>query len=485
MNVIRRIAVSALLVGVTACTAYGQTGQYGGPPGSQGQYDPYGRQPTDPYPGSQGQYDPYGGRSADPYYRQPAYGYDRGQAPVVDVGFFYNELSPYGEWVRHPYYGWVWFPRNVLPNWRPYSIGRWVESDYGWTWISDEPFGWATYHYGRWAWDPQIGWLWVPGTDWGPAWVSWQQGNGYVGWAPLPPEVGFQIGVGIRLGGFNLSIGIAPRNYAFVQERRFLDPRIGNYFEPEARNITIIHQTTNITNYTVIDNRVINHGVPVERIERAIGRKAPRLRVVAAPEPLRTGVQRDVISIYRPAESRLKTVGVAPRNNAGLPRLGLKQNRSDEPAPRAARPPAVAPSRQGDAPVPVLVAPRIKPPARQVDERQFQLQQKKLEESQQRQLKALEQIHRQEMARAQETKTDAKALAQRQAAEMKAQQEERQRAEQQLRNRQQIEVKAVQATEEQAKKPAKPPAKKAAKPEKVDKSKGDAKKAEKKPPHSS
>jgi len=480
MSVIR-IAVLTLLVGVLACTAYAQTGQYGSPPGSQGQYDPYGRQPTGPYPGNQGQYDPYN--------RQPVYGYDRGQAPVVDVGFFYNELSPYGEWVRHPYYGWVWFPRNVLPNWRPYSIGRWVESDYGWTWISYEPFGWATYHYGRWAWDPQIGWLWVPGTEWGPAWVSWQQGNGYVGWAPLPPEVGFQIGVGIRLGGFNLSFGIAPRSYAFVQERRFLDPHIENYFEPAARNITIINQTTNITNYTVIDNRVINHGVPVERIEQAVGRKAPRLRVVAAPDPRPTAVQRDVINIYRPAESRLKTVGVAPRNNAGLPVMDRKQTRSDEPAPTAVRPPTAAPSHQGNAPLPVLVAPRTKA-ARAIDQSQFQLEQKKLEQNQQKQLKALEQIHRQEMARAQRTNADAKGLAQRQAAELKAQQEELQRAEQQLRNRQQIEIEAVQATEEQVKKPAEPPGKSAAKPEKVDKSKGDAKKVDnkknaKKPPHSS
>jgi hypothetical protein len=62
-----------------------------------------------------------------------------------------------------------------------------VWSDQGWTWLSDEPYGWATYHYGRWYQDSEIGWAWVPGNDWAPAWVSWQEGNDYVGWAPLPP----------------------------------------------------------------------------------------------------------------------------------------------------------------------------------------------------------------------------------------------------------------------------------------------------------
>src|SRR6185295_12040125 len=211
-----------------------------------------------------------------------------------------------------------WFPRHVYAGWRPYSLGRWVESDYGWTWASDEPFGWATYHYGRWAWDREVGWLWVPGTDWGPAWVAWQQGNGYVGWAPLPPAVGFEIGVGIRLGGFSLSVGIAPRDYAFVEERRFLDPSIGRSFVPEARNVTIIHNTSNVTNYTVIDDRVINHGIALERIEQATGRRAPHLRVGVAANARGVGVQRDVLNVYRPSNRSLGSVRVGRRNNAGL-----------------------------------------------------------------------------------------------------------------------------------------------------------------------
>jgi hypothetical protein len=60
--------------------------------------------------------------------------------------------------------------------------------DYGWFWESSEPFAWAAYHYGRWGYDPEFGWYWVPSNSWAPAWVSWRIGRGRVGWAPIGPE---------------------------------------------------------------------------------------------------------------------------------------------------------------------------------------------------------------------------------------------------------------------------------------------------------
>jgi len=421
-----RIAMMALLLGIVSGMAYGQP---------------------------------------DPYHGQPDNGYAGEAAPTVDVGFFYNELSPYGEWVRHPQYGWSWFPRHVPAGWRPYSLGHWVESDYGWTWASDEPFGWATYHYGRWAWDPELGWLWVPGTDWGPAWVAWQQGNGYVGWAPLPPAVGFDFGVGIRLGGLSLSFGLAPRDYAFVEERRFLDSRVGGYIVPEARNITIIHNTTNITNYTVVNNQVINHGVPIERIEQATGRRAPRFRVATVTNPRGAGVQRDVINVYRPAENRLATVAVARRNNAGLPQAApLPIRQPVAPAPPVKQP-AARSVRPAIAPVPIPVAPRTPLAPQVVKESQFVKEQRDLKANQDKQQKALDQIHRQELAQAQAKKVNAQEVAQQHAAELQALQDQRQRTAQQLQTRQQIQRQAVQATAANVKQLPKPLAKSPAKPE--------------------
>jgi uncharacterized protein DUF6600 len=99
---------------------------------------------------------------------------------------FQAPLAPYGDWVVVAGYGQVWRPR-VAVGWRPYYYGRWEWTNEGWLWVSDEPYGWAVYHYGRWAHDPYYGWIWVPGYEWAPAWVSWRYSGDVVGWAPLGP----------------------------------------------------------------------------------------------------------------------------------------------------------------------------------------------------------------------------------------------------------------------------------------------------------
>jgi hypothetical protein len=114
-------------------------------------------------------------------------------APGASVNFqtFQAALSPYGEWVDVPPYGRVWRPSNVSADWKPYYYGHWEWTDEGWLWASDEPWGWAPYHYGRWTVAPSLGWVWVPGYQWAPAWVSWRFSSAAVGWAPLLP--GFSV----------------------------------------------------------------------------------------------------------------------------------------------------------------------------------------------------------------------------------------------------------------------------------------------------
>jgi hypothetical protein len=101
---------------------------------------------------------------------------------------FYDALRDYGDWTLIEPVGWVFRPNVVWNQWQPFDDGFWAPTDvYGWVWISSEPFGWATYHYGRWFFDQFQGWVWAPGSDWGPAWVRWEMAGDYVGWAPLPP----------------------------------------------------------------------------------------------------------------------------------------------------------------------------------------------------------------------------------------------------------------------------------------------------------
>jgi len=75
----------------------------------------------------------------------------------------YEDLDANGTWRETPQYGEVWVPRATPADWAPYHDGHWVwQAPWGWTWVDDEPWGFAPYHYGRWA---QIddSWAWVPG----------------------------------------------------------------------------------------------------------------------------------------------------------------------------------------------------------------------------------------------------------------------------------------------------------------------------------
>ena len=72
-------------------------------------------------------------------------------------------LQPYGTWVDDPTYGTVWVPSpdTVGPDFQPYvSSGHWAyDNDY--VWVSDYPWGWAPFHYGRWVTVEGRGWSWI------------------------------------------------------------------------------------------------------------------------------------------------------------------------------------------------------------------------------------------------------------------------------------------------------------------------------------
>src|SRR5262252_1959599 len=154
------------------------------PPEAPPTANPYPQQPTYAPPPEQPAPPPApAAPPSPPTYSGPVYDNYNGNVvgssvPSVDV--FYNDLQPYGSWYQDPSYGWVFAPPS--PNYQPYSNGHWKFTDYGWTWVSGDPFGWATDHYGRWVWANR--WVWRPDTTWGPAWVQWREGDGYVGWAP-------------------------------------------------------------------------------------------------------------------------------------------------------------------------------------------------------------------------------------------------------------------------------------------------------------
>ena len=222
-----------------------------------------------------------------------------GQILVADVSVFYEPLAPYGRWFHHTRFGYCWIPNGIIAGWRPYTHGYWDYTDDGWAWVSYDTWGWGPYHYGRWEFDPGYGWIWIPGTVWGPAWVAWRRGPGYIGWAPLPFEARWEVGIG--LVSFDYNRYIEPQWYCFVGERHFGDRYVERAIEVPARSVTIIRNTTYITNnYTVVNNRVVNRGVEREEVQRAIGHSIEVHHIRETTEVGGTRVKGSDVMIYRP-----------------------------------------------------------------------------------------------------------------------------------------------------------------------------------------
>lgn len=98
-------------------------------------------------------------------------------------------LQQFGAFTQSDKYGEVWSPTVTPPNWHPYMACNWVNTkQYGWFYKDNTPWGNIVHHYGRWAFDAQKGWLWIPGAEFSPGWVEWRTSPEWIGWAPIPPE---------------------------------------------------------------------------------------------------------------------------------------------------------------------------------------------------------------------------------------------------------------------------------------------------------
>jgi len=229
---------------------------------------------------------------------------------TVDYKEFYDQLSPYGEWVQVSFEDiglkpptaslkssgnnnsvianilgiktayadanvattFVWKPSpefamvsNVgqSPQYVPYSNGQWVNSDAGWYFKAPTPWEETVHHQGRWVNSPNAGWMWAPGRVWAPAWVDWKQNDDYVSWAPLPPAVYYN-----TAGGFS-NTSIDNNNYAIVEKSRFLEPDIYRYSSPyyESGSRISMDLFGGIAGLVVVDNMIVNRGPDVKVIQ--------------------------------------------------------------------------------------------------------------------------------------------------------------------------------------------------------------------------
>ena len=211
----------------------------------------------------------------------------------VSYQVFYDELSPYGQWMEDPSYGYVWIPA-VQNDFRPYcSEGHWVMTEYGNMWVSDYPWGWAPFHYGRWTFDRFYGWVWIPGREWGPAWVTWRSNNAYYGWAPMGPGVSLMMSFESYTPPEDWWIFLPP---AYLHHHHWHD-----YYHEDRNNITIINQTTVINNTYTENNHTYVTGPRADQVKRLTHREVPVYRIRNDGKPVRSEVNNNTVNIYRPA----------------------------------------------------------------------------------------------------------------------------------------------------------------------------------------
>ncbi|RPI04365.1 MAG: hypothetical protein EHM64_10150 [Ignavibacteriae bacterium] len=238
----------------------------------------------------------------------------------MQFGFFYSSLTPHGEWIQVESGIRVWRPFHLSQRWRPYLVGRWVWTDeYGWYWMSHEPFGWITYHYGRWYNDDYYGWVWMPDDVWGPAWVEWRYDDNYIGWAPLPPYATFHMSFGIR---FTTHWNAPARYWNCVPYNRFGSIIRYRDTAPESSVRRFIRTGRSGPQYGIERDRIMNRGVDRAIIERRGNVRFPNTEIRENREQSgerltrSSGTQRsDRIEIYRPTRDEMvrSTERVEPR----------------------------------------------------------------------------------------------------------------------------------------------------------------------------
>lgn len=205
-----------------------------------------------------------------------------------------KDLQLYGTWKKTSKYGQVWIPNKVSTNWAPYRTGQWVWiRQWGWTWVDDAPWGFAPFHYGRWAYLERR-WSWVPGPRYAqpvyaPALVAFVGGNNFnlrlgtgvpgIAWFPLAPgEIYIPPATLGRNYFINVNINNTQINNTYVNN--IYDNRSTNIFY---QNVNIAPAITAVPTQTFVNSQPVNQAVV--NVPSQIIQQAPKTPIAAiAPE---------------------------------------------------------------------------------------------------------------------------------------------------------------------------------------------------------
>jgi len=197
-------------------------------------------------------------------------------ADPAAVRLFYDVLTPYGTWTDDARLGLVWTPAReaVADGFVPYAThGRWthrtVDMEGGsaseYVWVSDLPWGWVTFHYGRWTFAGDRGWAWIPGRRYAGAWVDWRaphderssSRDAVVGWGPMPPSVLWRVSPGPAPSRARSFEAFDPKSahivavpyaafatpYTYVRARDLFAADLGSHLMPGRAALAVAHAT--------------------------------------------------------------------------------------------------------------------------------------------------------------------------------------------------------------------------------------------------
>jgi len=77
--------------------------------------------------------------------------------------------------------------------------------------------------------DDYYGWIWIPDTQWGPAWVNWHYDDYVIGWIPMQPIYSIP---GLRI---SINFRINYNYWNIVSYNRFLDRDVHRYYYTKQR----------------------------------------------------------------------------------------------------------------------------------------------------------------------------------------------------------------------------------------------------------
>src|SRR3984957_20459329 len=233
----------------------------------------------------------------------------------------YEDLDEQGAWRPLPEYGNVWFPSRVEAGWAPYHNGHWSYiAPWGYTWVDDQPWGFAPFHYGRWV---SVGGVW----GWIPAPPRPRYGE-YVRPVYAPALVAW-VGVGTGVAWFALG----PREVyvpSYPVSRRYVNNiNVSN----TTVNTTVIN---NVYNTTIINDKTLN----VSQVNY-INRNVPGAVAATTSQAFNTAqpVSRNLVRVDQRALSGAPIRAFAP---ATVP---TKQALFGSAAISAAKPPAIVQTR--------------------------------------------------------------------------------------------------------------------------------------------